>query len=242
MRFSEWLNLKEGNFLQLNDYVVGQINDLLRKMAAQGLTLKVMADYIGSADDSIGEIVQEYPLGTIDIGVGKTKVVYGIIKKGHAAVYDHNNQRVVVDPKNYLERIQREKRNNIKVKDLKSILTHELTHSLDPKVRKRVPFSKKYINYLQNYDGSGEPIHFYEPVEFDAIGSELASTVKMYFSRFAGEQKENLRSWMINWLRNDIREIPNFLAGYQTAITLWKKKPTLWKQFKQRLYNLVVKL
>jgi len=121
-----------------------------------------------------------------------------------------------------------------------TLLSHEMTHAIDPKLVK----GGKYLSKVPvGYDFNKEKeisSYFKSPEEFDAYGTSIVTEIKAY------PNKQEIISQLENFLRNNddklLKLLKKLSSSSVAAINYWKTKPTLWRKFQQRLFNLLQEL
>jgi hypothetical protein len=118
-----------------------------------------------------------------------------------------------------------------------ALLSHEMTHAIDPKLVKGGKYlSKVPVNYDFNKEKERSS-YFKSPEEFDAYGTSIVTHIKAY------PNKQEIISQLESFLRNnDDKLLKNLSSTEREAINYWKTKPTLWRKFQQRLFNLLQEL
>jgi len=112
-------------------------------------------------------------------------------------------------------------------------LEHEVGHVLDKKIKSKTWRGTNIDKELQTDIERSN--YFKEPVEFDAIGSSYDAYIKRTFNDLSLQEKQVMIDRFNNWLRFG-GEVPYF---NQEITDRWKTKPTLWRKFQQRVFNLV---
>jgi len=113
-------------------------------------------------------------------------------------------------------------------------LVHELSHSIDPKIKslnKRYPNTHEYL----------------KPTEFDAYSKELTEYIKTAYEK--PENRKMIKEWLVSnsfgeLFRNTNENLLNILNISQLIfdiINFWKiNNPTYLRKFRQRIYNEVI--
>lgn len=125
-------------------------------------------------------------------------------------------------------------------------IEHEVGHALDKKIKNPAwrGTSKTYIDAVnkilagKELTGAENLAYDKEPVEVDAIGASYDNYVKRNFETEDLATKKMIIDRLSDWLRYD-GEVPYFIKEIEDR---WRTKPTLWKKFKQKVYNLVQEL
>ena len=122
-----------------------------------------------------------------------------------------------------------------KVKNIiKNQLIHELSHSIDPKIKS---LDKKYPN-VEEYS---------KPTEFDAYSKELTEYIKKAYEK--PENRKIIKEWLISnsfgeLFRDTNENLLNILNIPQPIfdiINFWRiKNFTYLRKFRQRIYNEVI--
>jgi len=117
---------------------------------------------------------------------------------------------------------------------LKSYLTnqlmHELSHSIDPKI--------KSLN--KNYPNTHE---YSKPTEFDGYSQELTGYIKKTYEK--PENKQIIKEWLVSnsfgeYEPNIIKKL-NINPDLFKIINFWRiNNPTYLRKFRQRIYNEVI--
>jgi hypothetical protein len=128
------------------------------------------------------------------------------------------------------------------IDDFLSTLIHEIIHTLDPKITKGLP---QYLG-LDLSEPLPEPDFSKDYPEFDAVSGEIyayyldiVKTNKKLANRFISELER--------WLKTERtffgkQSVPTLFGTYTAFINDWRKNPVFWRKFKQRMYNLLIKL
>ena len=128
-------------------------------------------------------------------------------------------------------------------------ILHELGHASDPKMLSdRLRLSDRYQKVEKKLQ-QGEPrteeeekSYLKEPVEFDAIGADFVVRVWRRFNDMAEpDQKQTFIQDIEQWLRTGGNP-PDACYLPQNLLAAWQSKPTLWRKFQQRLFNLAQQL
>ena len=120
-------------------------------------------------------------------------------------------------------------------------LNHEILHFVDPKSYKPHKLSKRYRELVQknsNLTDSEKTAYVKEPTEFDAIGSHIATQIRYIFDHSPPEDKTQTIEELKNWLRYGGR----LMDIHTNELNRWKTRPTLWRRFQMRIWNLVQEL
>lgn len=145
--------------------------------------------------------------------------------------------------------------------ELLNILSHEVTHAIDPKLRSfgasryRQSVDKSYRQMIDAMkqkqqelgpDGDGTyelaDQHAKFPYEFDALGVGIANSIRHQYTSLNDEEKPVFLQELETWLRDGgdpPRSIPN---SNTMNLLAWQQKPTLWRKFQQRMYSLIQEL
>ena len=129
---------------------------------------------------------------------------------------------------------------------MRQILQHELIHSVDrAKVHDR-------SSYQQNI---GTNAYFNEPTEFNAYAGTLAQHIRDEVARMTPNKRHETITGLKNWLRTNtttkqgifgwiksVISTPNILINFHKMQRAWQTDPKLWRNFKQKLYNLTQQL
>lgn len=124
---------------------------------------------------------------------------------------------------------------------LAQVAMHELTHAIDPKQN-----SKYKISPTENYRElpEGSPFKYARYVkdarEFDAAGGEVYYLIASKLKHLSNKEATDLLANIQNWLKVG-GKTPELLDsfGLTKRFEIWKTRPTLWRRFKLRLYDLI---
>jgi hypothetical protein len=217
MNFRTWL---ERNFLE--PAIPDDIEDFVNNMQ--------VPPTVPTKVQRLGLIYIRPRTSPIAMNMGNQVIVFATnpaLMKNNSAdgMYDSNNHAVYL---NYNILNDRDK--------TKSVLTHELIHSEDPKLQ---------IKKSHDWDAATEwspafpkqkPYHR-RPAEFDAFGGQIAHLLRSNLSTLTPEERSNAIAHIKGWLRrgSPIDEFP--FRGFIGALRAWKESPRLWRIFQQRMYS-----
>jgi hypothetical protein len=204
----------ESKFTNLGADTVDSFHALLGVITAQHDLLKKV--YNHNFKVKVGSIVVN----------GRDVLVYIGKTKSH---YDVTTNRIFVS---YSDDVQ----------EIAKTILHELGHAVDPKL-----VSSRWVGTSAKFDGVNYPpvtdaekaIYVKELTEFDAMGTQLSRMIKAHFEISNISDKQKMISDLKGWLR---RGDDNFPYVEPDVIRKWKSKPTLWRKFQLRLWNLIQEL
>lgn len=133
-----------------------------------------------------------------------------------------------------------------------NLISHEITHALDPKLQSSaykqqvIPKVNKILaaQRLAGPEGDGLDDDGYEnlPHEFDAFGGGIANSIRRQYTSLNAQEKPVFLQELETWLRNGGDPPRSIPIGNTGNIYTWQSKPTLWRKFQQRMYNLIQEL
>jgi hypothetical protein len=209
--FKVWF---ESKFTNVPPDILNYYEKLVDKITSIMSSLKKVNDH--NVKTKIGEITV---FGrNIPIYIGKTL--------GNRSHYDYENNRILIQYNDDLNTISDD-------------LLHELGHATNPTYTspKWSGVGSKYKLYPQT--DAEKTAYVKEPVEFDAMGAHAAEIIKANF-RVAKNDEHNNEKYkivknLIDWLKTNSDDFPWIDIN---VIKKWKTKPTLWKKFQSRIWNL----
>ena len=83
--------------------------------------------------------------------------------------------------------------------------------------------------------------YFKEPVEFEAYGAVFALNIRNKMETLTTNQRKILIKQLERWLRRG-GELPSSIYINRVILSAWRSKPTLWRSFRIKLFNLVQSL
>ena len=149
--------------------------------------------------------------------------------------YDPNIHRILINPSS-MARIQ--------PSNLLNILSHELTHAVDPKFHPDMPDAYFDKGVDRGQFDSSRLAYEKSPHEFDAFGGGMANVIRQQYASLNAQQKPQFINDFERWLKYG-GEIPKALQHSATsveAMQTWFSKPTLWRKFQQRMFGLIQEL
>jgi hypothetical protein len=193
------------------------------KMWLENKFLRLPPETDKSIDDIVDKILDNKntspQIGTILVNGRNIPVIRAKLPDKVTASYTHQPEIIRV---NTIITLSKEK--------LKNTISHECIHALDTKT--------KMVHQKKGADNT--PAYYKAPIEFDAYGSDLELFLKRFFAnkqtllktRF--QELNNFKSWLkygktTNAFIQKLFNYPQFTA--------WKTAPTLWKNFRQKLYT-----
>lgn len=194
--------------------------------------------------DSLKKLVDEKIVPRIEF---LKKVTYANAKMKVGELFIHNNNVSIYVGKIQFAHYDNEKKiiivpyDDDKNKIFQNLL-HEIGHAYDHKYTSPNwnGLSDKYQNLPQppitDYEKS---VYVKEPVEFDTIGTNIAEVIKTNFKLANNKDKVRIITDLTNWLRKSNDEFPYISPE---TIQSWKSKPTLWRKFQERIWNLIQEL
>lgn len=216
MNFKLWL---ESKFINIPPETQSGLEDVIRQLSNGEMQ-----------DGQIGQI----PF-TDHKGQNRPIAVIGNSKLSSIGYYDPNRHTISINTKSAVR---------FKSQELFNILSHELTHAIDPKYHPTMPDAWFDKGIARGQFDSTKAIYEKTPTEFDAFGGGMANTIRQQYNTLSPQQKPQFIADIENWLKGS-GQVP-FSVSHNNqniwAIEAWKTKPTLWKKFQQRMYQLVQEL
>ena len=209
MSFKMWV---ESHFQYITPEIKEQFNAIKDKFTSHKNSIKIAHQYHS-----------KFPLGEVKINGVKIKVLVGY--DASRAYYDGKAKKIFVPYDEDVEKMEK-------------WLWHELGHAVDPKY-----VSPKWggtsDRYKQDPQTDVELFNYAkEPIEFDAIGTNIAYSLEKSFFSGNRQDRERMISGLETWLKTG-GEFPYISSD---VFEKWQTKPTLWKKFQSRIWNLAQKL
>lgn len=203
----------ESSFQYIPPEVIEQFNVIKEKFTSYKNGIKIAHQYHS-----------KFPVGEVNINKRKIKVVAGYdVYRAH---YDSNTEKIFI-PYNENPEV------------MEDDFLHELGHAIDTKYQSPtwVGVSKKHQNNPAVTDIE-KTAYVKEPVEFDAMGSHITYVIEKDFNENGEIVRKRIIKGLTEWLKNG----GDFPYVTTDVINKWQTKPTLWKKFQTRIWNLVQKL
>jgi len=219
LNFKEWIVL-ESNFIQLSPEAKQGIEDIIGKFAN---TMSQNPSFTGN-------------LGSIPFTDHKQQnrpipvIVKNISGNGY---YDPNNHQVFLSPRLF--------HNGNVDRSIYNVLSHEITHGVDPKYHPSMPDAWFDKGVAKGQFDSSKLSYEKSPLEFDAFGGGIAADIERQYRNLDQAGKQSLSQTITNWLKHG-GPLPNIFQASGIHMPNWQSKPTLWRKFQQRIYNLIQKL
>jgi len=209
MSFKTWM---ESSFQYITPEMEEQFNVIKDKFISHKNSIKIAHQYHS-----------KFPLVEIKINGEKIKVLAGYdIYRSH---YNDKTKTIFISYNEDQE---------IMIKQL----WHEFGHVADPKYRSPT-WGGPSERYKQDPQTNVELFNYSkEPIEFDAIGTNIAYSLEKSFLSGKKKERERMIAGLEMWLKIG-GEFPYISSD---VFEKWRTKPTLWKKFQSRIWNLAQKL
>ena len=132
---------------------------------------------------------------------------------------------------------------NLNITEISNQIQHEISHVIDKKLLSKTwkgP-TDKYKELTKKptlaFSDSEFTTYVKELSEFDAIGSHFYHNVKSNFQ--TSKEKQKIIDRLTNWLKNND---DNIMFLRPLTLKAWRTKPTLFRKFQQRVWNLIQEL
>ena len=138
--------------------------------------------------------------------------------------------------------------NGRKIPSIVNALSHETIHAIDPKLNPQIinpeNRAKKASEKKQFFSQGNVSSYYKSPEEFDAYGMGILSDIKVGFHDTDEQYKSRIISVLEEFLRTGNYDMTSNIINRNDyeALMHWKTKPTLWRKFQQRLFNLLQEL
>jgi hypothetical protein len=138
--------------------------------------------------------------------------------------------------------------NGRKIPSIVNALSHETIHAIDPKLNPQIinpeNRAKKTSEKKQFFSQGNVSSYYKSPEEFDAYGMGILSNIKVRFYDTDEQYKSTIISVLEEFLRTGNYDMTSNIINRNDyeALMHWKTKPTLWRKFQQRLFNLLQEL
>jgi len=138
--------------------------------------------------------------------------------------------------------------NGRKIPSIVNALSHETIHAIDPKLNPQIinpeNRAKKASEKKQFFSQGNVSSYYKSPEEFDAYGMGILSDIKVRFHDTDEQYKSRIISVLEEFLRTGNYDMTSNIINRNDyeALMHWKTKPTLWRKFQQRLFNLLQEL
>jgi hypothetical protein len=203
--------IKESKFSSIPQETLDSFNNLIKEM--DFIRLKI---YKNKASET--------KVGFIKVFGRKVPVYMG---KYAEAVYQKHRDAIVIPY------------GDLNMERIKDDIQHEIGHLLDKKIlnTKWQGASEKYYDVVPKQELTDREKHIYvkEPVEFDAAGTHGDYLIRNNFENSDDKSKQKIIDDLKKWLKYG-DSMPFFPTD---LVNIWKTKPTLYRKFQQRVYNLV---
>lgn len=215
-----WL---ESRFATIPEETMKSFNELIAKLKSSEKRIKTMRGFIS-----------KYLLGHVKIFNDYVPVWIGNFPN---AAFEGNRIIIPFGDTNNI--------GDINKTEISRQIQHEIAHAVDKKLlsKKWTGPSDKYKTLMQRptttYSSQEDLTYLNEPIEFDAIGTAYATSVKGDFESLDVNKKQQMIKEFDNWLEYDGDNLPLFNVG---ILPKWKTKPTLYRNFQQKVYTLVQEL
>ena len=193
----------------------------------QKIPQNILKDLFTLLYDNVNKIKGIRPIivGYLNVNGKNIKVVVDDVKYGE---FDPDNNILYVS---YIE-------NNgvVDLDQMRRLMNHEVGHAIGKWKGTTQEYKDIFKNNAEYMTDAQKEIYFTEPVEFDAICSEMESEIRSTIE--INNNKERVIKLLEDWLKND--KLLIFIG--KEILNIWRKHPLLYRKLKLRIFKLYKEL
>jgi hypothetical protein len=240
LNFKEWI-VNESKFMQLDkdqqedvDLIADKILEIVQTNSEKDLYVKMFYQKM-----LIGEIKRKDGRRPVPVYLKHENTdTFGL--------YNPKEDEIIMNLKTMIKFKDR-KLSGRQIPSIINTLSHEAIHAIDPKFNPQIinpeKMAKKASEKKQYWSQGNMPSYYKSPAEFDAYGMGIVSNIRWKFNKSDEQGKNEVISGLENLLRTGDDDIIDVISKDDyVAMLHWKTKPTLWRKFQQRLFNLLQEL